>query len=125
MTEASAHTLGRSLVVIVLFFDCSHLRRHGSRRSAPQTVGATAAANLRLHFMQQHANRLRRKPEVGQGIFRDKTVLGERRREDSEGFKRLFVSSPFVIEGGGDYDARLAFIYFLLSCRVDVYHKLN
>lgn len=58
-------------------------------------------ANSRLPFMQQHVNCLRRKPEVGQGIFRDKTVLGEGRREDSEGFKRLFVSSPFVIEACG------------------------
>ena len=62
---------------------------------------------IRLPVMQDLVNGLQREPEVGQGIFRDKTVLGECRREDSEGLEKLFVSSPFVIEG--DYDARLAF----------------
>ncbi len=48
--------------------------------------------------MQASVNRLQRKPEMGQGIFRDKTALGEWGGEDSEGFEELFVSSPFVIE---------------------------
>ena len=71
--------------------------------------------------MQQRVNCLRRKPEVGQGIFRDKTVLGEGRREDSEGFKRLFVSSPFVIEacgGGGGGGIMMQDLHlFIFSCR--------
>lgn len=62
-------------------------------------------------FKQDDTFCLQPKREMGQGIFRDKTALGERRREDSWGFKKLFVSSPRVIKSLGIMVTALNFFF--------------
>lgn len=47
--------------------------------------------------MQDSLNCLQRKPEVGQGIFRDKMKRREWGREASSGFEELFVDAEGIM----------------------------
>lgn len=47
--------------------------------------------------MQDSLNCLQRKPEVGQGIFRDKMKHREWGREASSGFEELFVDAEGIM----------------------------
>lgn len=43
-------------------------------------------------------------------------MLEERRREDSEGFEKLFVSSPFVIEAEEIMELFLITVFCIIEC---------
>lgn len=65
--------------------------------------------------MQDSLNCLQRKPEVGQGIFRDKMKRREWGREASSGFEELFVSSPLAVDAEGIMVLGLHFFITVLS----------